>query len=75
MARRSFSSTLPACTSLIVVGRKMMVEVREAMEGCELILLIMDATAKFDPRDELCHTDGQKYPVFEPISSSTRSIC
>ncbi len=34
------------------LGRKMMVEVREAMEGCELILLIMDATAKFDPRDE-----------------------
>jgi GTPase len=34
------------------LGRKMMVEVREALEGCELILLIMDATAKLDQRDE-----------------------
>jgi GTP-binding protein Era len=34
------------------LGRKMMVEVREAMEGCDLILLIMDASRKLDPRDE-----------------------
>jgi GTPase len=34
------------------LGRKMMVEVREAMEGCDLILLIMDATTKLDLRDE-----------------------
>jgi GTPase len=34
------------------LGRKMMVEVREALEGCNLILLIMDATAKLDQRDE-----------------------
>jgi GTP-binding protein Era len=34
------------------LGRKMMVEVREAMEGCDLILLIMDATRKLDQRDE-----------------------
>src|SRR6204780_5981684 len=32
------------------LGRKMMVEVREALEGCDLVLLIMDATRKFDPR-------------------------
>src|SRR5436305_6057194 len=34
------------------LGRKMMVEVREAMEGCDLVLLIMDVTRKLDPRDE-----------------------
>jgi GTPase len=34
------------------LGRKMMVEVREAMEGCDLVLLIMDATRKLDQRDE-----------------------
>jgi GTP-binding protein Era len=34
------------------LGRKMMVEVREALEGCDLVLLIMDATRKLDPRDE-----------------------
>ena len=34
------------------LGRKMMVEVREALEGCDLILLIMDATRKLDQRDE-----------------------
>jgi len=33
------------------LGRKMMVEVREALEGCDLVLLIMDATRKLDPRD------------------------
>ena len=34
------------------LGRKMMVEVREALEGCDLVLVIMDATRKIDPRDE-----------------------
>ena len=34
------------------LGRKMMVEVREALEGCDLILLMMDATRKPDRRDE-----------------------
>ena len=34
------------------LGRKMMVEVREAMEGCDLILMLMDVTRKPDARDE-----------------------
>ena len=34
------------------LGRKMMVEVREALEGCDVALLIMDATRKLDQRDE-----------------------
>lgn len=34
------------------LGRKMMVEVREAMEGCDVVLLILDATRKLDQRDE-----------------------
>ena len=34
------------------LGRKMMVEVREAMEGCDLVLVIMDVTHRFDPRDQ-----------------------
>ena len=29
-----------------------MVEVREALEGCDLVLVIMDVTRKFDPRDQ-----------------------
>jgi GTP-binding protein Era len=29
----------------------MMVEVREALEGCDLVLVLMDVTRKFDPRD------------------------
>src|SRR6201987_3441479 len=33
------------------LGRKMMVEVREALEGCDLVLMIMDVTHKLDPRD------------------------
>jgi GTP-binding protein Era len=33
------------------LGRKMMVEVREALEGCDLVLVMMDVTSKFDPRD------------------------
>src|SRR5215468_8963070 len=34
------------------LGRKMMVEVREAVEGCDLILLIVDVTRRFTPADE-----------------------
>ena len=33
------------------LGRKMMVEVREALEGCDLVLVIIDVTHKLDPRD------------------------
>jgi GTP-binding protein Era len=33
------------------LGRKMMSEVREALEGCELILLIVDAKRKWDADD------------------------
>ena len=34
------------------LGRHMMVEVREALEGSDLVLMIMDVTHKLDPRDE-----------------------
>jgi GTPase len=34
------------------LGRKMMVEVREALEECDVVLLIVDATRKLDQRDE-----------------------
>ena len=34
------------------LGRKMMVEVREALEGCDLVLILMDVTREFDPRDQ-----------------------
>jgi GTPase len=34
------------------LGRKMIVEVREALEGCDLVLIIMDVTHKLDPRDQ-----------------------
>jgi GTPase len=34
------------------LGRKMMVEVREALQDCDLVLIIMDGTRKFDPRDQ-----------------------
>ena len=33
------------------LGRKMMVEVREALEGCDLVLVIVDVTHKLDERD------------------------
>jgi GTPase len=33
------------------LGRKMMVEVHEALEGCDLVLLIADVAAKADPED------------------------
>lgn len=34
------------------LGRKMMAEVREALEGCDLVLLIHDVTSKFGPADQ-----------------------
>jgi GTPase len=34
------------------LGRKMMSEVREALEGCDLLLLIVDVTRKFGQSDE-----------------------
>jgi GTPase len=34
------------------LGRKMMVEVREALEGCDLVLMIVDVTHKLDERDK-----------------------
>ena len=34
------------------LGRKMMVEVREALEGCDLVLVLMDVTRRLDPRDQ-----------------------
>jgi GTP-binding protein Era len=34
------------------LGRKMMSEVREALEGCDLLLLIVDVTRKFGHADE-----------------------
>jgi GTP-binding protein Era len=34
------------------LGRKMMIEVREALEGCDLILLIVDGTRRFNAADE-----------------------
>jgi GTP-binding protein Era len=34
------------------LGRKMMVEVREALEGCDLVLVIMDASRKLEQRDQ-----------------------
>jgi GTP-binding protein Era len=34
------------------LGRKMMVEVHEALEGCDLVLVIIDVTHKLDPRDQ-----------------------
>ena len=35
------------------LGRKMMAEVREALDGCELVLLIVDVTRRFAQSDQL----------------------
>src|SRR5579863_3796468 len=48
------------------LGRKMMVEVREALEGCDLVLLIMDATRKLDQRDEF---------AIQMLKHSTTKVC
>ena len=54
------------------LGRKMMVEVREALEGCDLVLLIMDATRKLDQRDEfaiqmLRHSATKVYLILNKV--------
>ena len=48
------------------LGRKMMGEVREAMEGCDLILLIVDVAARHNPVDPfvLDIVKKSKTPVF-----------
>jgi GTPase len=48
------------------LGRKMMVEVREALQGCDLVLLIMDATRKLDPRDEF---------AIQMLKNSSTKVC
>jgi GTP-binding protein Era len=34
------------------LGRKMMMEVNEGLEGCDLLLLIVDSSRKFSPQDQ-----------------------
>jgi GTP-binding protein Era len=48
------------------LGRKMMSEVREALEGCDLLLLIVDVTRKFGQSDEFVLEMAKKSrtPVF-----------
>jgi GTP-binding protein Era len=48
------------------LGRKMMSEVREALEGCDLLLLIVDVTRKFGQADESVLTLAKRSgtPVF-----------
>jgi GTPase len=48
------------------LGRKMMSEVREALEGCDLLLLLVDVTRKFGQADEsvLEMAKKSKTPVF-----------
>jgi len=48
------------------LGRKMMSEVREALDGCDLLLLIVDVTRKFGKEDEsvLEMARKSKTPVF-----------
>lgn len=48
------------------LGRKMMVEVREALEGCDLILLIADVTRRLGAEDEFALKMAQQTgtPVF-----------
>src|SRR5579859_4645508 len=48
------------------LGRKMMQEVREALEGCDLVLLIVDATRQFDSKDQFVVDMARKagIPVF-----------
>ena len=48
------------------LGRKMMGEVREALEGCDLVLLIIDATKKFEAGDQFVLEMARKTqtPVF-----------
>lgn len=48
------------------LGRKMMVEVREAMAGCDLILLMVEVTRRLGPEDKFALRMAQKSgtPVF-----------
>jgi GTPase len=48
------------------LGRKMMTEVREALEGCDLTLMIVDATQKHDPNNNFVLEMAQRTgaPVF-----------
>jgi len=48
------------------LGRKMMVEVREAMESCDLVLLMTDVTQKLESRDEFAMQMARdaRTPVF-----------
>jgi len=48
------------------LGRKMMVEVREALEGCDLILLIVDVNNRLSPEDNFALKLAQQAgtPVF-----------
>jgi GTP-binding protein Era len=54
------------------LGRKMMVEVREALEGCDLVLVIMDATRPLDPRDQFAldlvkHSGARSFLILNKI--------
>ena len=48
------------------LGRKMMIEVREALEGCDLILLIVDVNKRLSPEDNFALKLAQQAgtPVF-----------
>jgi GTPase len=48
------------------LGRKMMVEVREALEGCDLALLLMDASRKPDYHDQF---------ALEMLERSSTKVC
>jgi GTP-binding protein Era len=56
------------------LGRKMMGEVREAIEGCDLILLIADVTQKFSPSDEFVVEMAKRAgtPVFLILNKTDR---
>lgn len=54
------------------LGRKMMVEVREALEGCDLVLVIMDVKHKLDPRDQFAldlvkHSKAKAFLILNKI--------
>jgi GTP-binding protein Era len=48
------------------LGRKMMVEVREALEGCDVALLLMDSTRKLDQKDEF---------AIQMLKNSASKVC
>ncbi len=48
------------------LGRKMMVEVREALEGCDLVLLLMDASRKPNHHDQF---------ALEMLRRSSTKVC